>query len=107
GVHKAINSGQPVVQANVAVGTNGGRQSINLIVHPLRSAQSHDPLLLVVFQDIGGIKADGDHEYIVEDTENSSLLQMEQELRATRERLQPTTEELESSNEELKSGNEE
>jgi two-component system CheB/CheR fusion protein len=107
GVHKAINTGQPVVQANVTVGTNGGRQTINLVVHPLRSAQSHDPLYLVVFQDIGSIKANGEPERGEEDPENSSLRQLEQELRTTKERLQTTTEELESSNEELKSGNEE
>ncbi len=82
-------------------------QSINLIVHPLRPAQIQDPLFLVVFQDIGSIKAAGEPEHGEEDPENSGLRQLEQELRATKERLQTTTEELESSNEELKSGNEE
>ncbi|WP_395020130.1 CheR family methyltransferase [Dongia sp.] len=107
GVHKAMATGQPVLQSNVVVGTNGGRQAINLVVHPLRSPQSHDPLFMVVFQDIGGIKGSGEAEQGNEDVENSSLRQLEQELRATKERLQTTTEELESSNEELKSGNEE
>jgi two-component system CheB/CheR fusion protein len=107
GVHKAISTGQAVVQGNITVGTNGGRQVINLIVHPLRSGQVQDPLYMVVFQDIGGIKASSEHEDPDEDSENASLRQIEQELRATKERLQTTTEELESSNEELKSGNEE
>jgi two-component system CheB/CheR fusion protein len=76
GVHKAINTGQPVVHTNVTVGTNGGRQTINLVIHPLRSAQSHDPLYMVVFQDIGSIKANGEQEHVDEDAENSSLRQM-------------------------------
>lgn len=108
GVHKAISSGQPSVQKNVLVGTNGGRQMIDLIVQPLRTSSTHEPLYLVVFQDIGGIK---NHEVEAlsddDDLENANLRQMELELRATKERLQTTTEELESANEELKSGNEE
>ena len=43
----------------------------------------------------------------VDDTEGTTLRQLEADLRATRERLQSTTEELETSNEELRSGNEE
>ena len=109
GVHKAIASGQVVVQKNVLVGTNGGRQLIDLVIQPLRSTAMHDPLYLVLFQDIGGIKslqgaeAHGDDD----DLENANLRQLEMELRSTKERLQNTTEELESANEELKSGNEE
>jgi two-component system CheB/CheR fusion protein len=107
GVHKAVSSGQVAVQNGITVGTNGGRQTINLIVHPLRPGQ-HDPLFMVVFQDIGGIKPADNLEHAEEDdAESASLRQVEQELRATKERLQTTTEELESSNEELKSGNEE
>lgn len=107
GVHKAAKSGQPSLQSNVTVGTNGGRQAINLVVHPLPSAHANDPLYMIVFQDIGGIKPTSEVEHADEDPEASGLHQLEQDLRATRERLQTTTEELESSNEELKSGNEE
>jgi two-component system CheB/CheR fusion protein len=110
GVHKAVSSGRPVVQKNVLVGTNGGRQLIDLVIQPLRiDAATHEALYLVVFQDIGGIKASDDAEPAVEDEdpEGVSLRQIEIELRATKERLQTTTEELESANEELKSGNEE
>jgi two-component system CheB/CheR fusion protein len=108
-IHRSISKGQTVVQPNVVVGTNGGRQNINLIVQPLRAGGTSDPLYMVVFQDIGGIKPtpDEDAEQAPEDLENANLRQLEIELRATKERLQATTEELESSNEELKSGNEE
>ena len=56
-VHRSTSTGQIVTQANVVVGTNGGRQTINLVVQPLRALAASDPLYMVVFQDIGGIKA--------------------------------------------------
>jgi two-component system CheB/CheR fusion protein len=101
GVHKAIASGQVVVQKNVVVGTNGGRQLIDLVIQPLRTSAVHDPLYLVVFQDIGGIKSHQEAEVLHDDDdgddlENANLRQIEMELRATKERLQTTTEELES-----------
>lgn len=110
GVHKAASSGQPVLQKNVVIGTNGGRQSIDLFIHPLRSGAAHEPLYMVVFQDIGSIRSAVEAEaaaFDEEDVESANLRQMETELRAAKERLQTTTEELESANEELKSGNEE
>jgi two-component system CheB/CheR fusion protein len=81
---------------------------IDLVVHPLRGSASHEPLYMVVFQDIGGIKASEQAAPLDdEELENGGLRQIEMELRATKERLQTTTEELESANEELKSSNEE
>lgn len=107
-VHKAVSSGQAAIQRNVAVGTNGGRQTIDLVVQPIRPAQAQDLLYMVIFQDIGGIKtSEAEAAESVDELENANLRQLEMELRTTRERLQTTTEELESSNEELKSGNEE
>src|SRR6185312_12038972 len=107
-VHKAITTGQIVVQRGVQVGTNGGRQLVDLTVHPLRPSATHDPLYMVVFADVGGIRGTPDSETTPgDDLENASLRQLELELRTVKERLQTTTEELESSNEELKSGNEE
>jgi two-component system CheB/CheR fusion protein len=109
GLHKASSSGQIAVQKNVVVGTNGGRQTIDLVVHPVRTTSAQEMLYMVIFQDIGGIKTLSESEVAdsSEDLENANIRQLEMELRATRERLQTTTEELESSNEELKSGNEE
>lgn len=107
-LHKAITSGSPAVQRNVVVGTNGGRQTLDLAVHPIKASSNAEPLFMIVFQDVGGIKGGVEEApEIAEELENASLRQLEAELRATRERLQTTTEELESSNEELKSGNEE
>jgi two-component system CheB/CheR fusion protein len=109
GVHKAGATGQVAIQKNITIGTNGGRQNIDLIIHPIRTASMRDPLYMVVFQDVGGVRATSEPEPAekAEELESANLRQLEMELRATRERLQTTTEELESSNEELKSGNEE
>lgn len=96
GVHKAASTGQVALQRNVTVGTNGGRQTIDLIVHPIRPGAAQDLLYMVVFQDIGGIRPTAEAETVdsAEELENASLRQLETELRATRERLQTTTEEL-------------
>lgn len=108
-VYKAANTGQVVLQKGITVGTNGGRQSIDLVVQPIRPSAVQDPLYMVIFQDVGGITPTTEAETLdsAEELENATLRQLEMELKATRERLQTTTEELESSNEELKSGNEE
>jgi len=107
-IHRAISSGQLVVQPKVGIAADGGRQEIDLYVQPMRFGTPADMPYLVVFQEIGGIRPIVDTDTAVsEDTEETSVRQLEMELRSTRERLQATTEELESSNEELKSSNEE
>ncbi|TJV11496.1 MAG: PAS domain S-box protein, partial [Mesorhizobium sp.] len=108
-LHKAVSTGQMAVQNKISIGTNGGRQTISLAVQPLPVDGNSDPLYMLVFRDIGGIKAEAEDEPVqtTDDVESANVSQLEKELRETRERLQITTEELESSNEELKSSNEE
>jgi two-component system CheB/CheR fusion protein len=107
-LHRAVRTGQTSSHKNVTVGTNGGRQVIDLFVQPVAKAATADALYLVIFQDRGEIVADGNEQgEIRDDVEISNVRHLEAELHATKERLQATTEELESSNEELKSGNEE
>lgn len=108
-LHKAVSTGQPAIQNKITIGTNGGRQTISLAVQPLPSEGGSDPLYMLVFRDVGGIKPDSESEpaHTTDDVESANVSQLEKELRETKERLQITTEELESSNEELKSSNEE
>ncbi|MDX8481699.1 CheR family methyltransferase [Mesorhizobium sp. VK24D] len=108
-LHKAVGTGQTAIQNKITIGTNGGRQTISLAVQPLPSDGSSDPLYMLVFRDIGGIKPEIEDEQVhtTDDVESANVSQLEKELKETRERLQITTEELESSNEELKSSNEE
>lgn len=108
-VLKAIEQDQAVVQNNVTVGFNGGRQLINLFVQRMRIETGDEPLCMIVFQDVGPVVPDRDYVEppVDEELAGATIRQLEAEVRATRERLQTTTEELESSNEELKSSNEE
>ncbi len=107
-LHRAASSERAVVQSQVVIGTNGGRQEIDLHVLPLRFGAPQETYFMVLFQDVGGIKQASDQESTPGgETEEASVRHLESELRATKERLQTVTEELESSNEELKSGNEE
>jgi two-component system CheB/CheR fusion protein len=108
-LHKAVSTGQPSVQNQISIGTNGGRQTISLVVQPLPRDDTSDPLYMLVFRDVGAIKPESEDEpaHATDDVESANVSQLEKELRETKERLQITTEELESSNEELKSSNEE
>ena len=108
-LHRARPRGQPVAQSNIVFETEGGRQAIDLVVHPLPTSGSDgDQLYLVIFQDLGGVRAVGAETVeTAEAVEAATVQRLEIELRESRERLQSTAEELESSNEELKSSNEE
>jgi two-component system CheB/CheR fusion protein len=108
-VHKVAGGKHVVVHSHVTVGTNGGRQTIDLIVHPQRRDGAQEAIFLVVFQDIGGIEPvpNAGPAGTPEEIESANLRQLEAELQETRQRLQSNAEDLESSNEELKSGNEE
>jgi two-component system, chemotaxis family, CheB/CheR fusion protein len=107
-IHRAAATGETVVQNEITVGTNGGRQVIDLVVQPMRRGEAQDATFLVIFRDVGGLQGEeGFAHHTVEDGEASTIQHLEHELRTATERLQTTTEELESSNEELKSANEE
>ena len=73
------------------MGTNGGRQNIDLVIHPLRTAAAHDPLYMVVFQDIGGIVGSDGREAPADDhdLESGQLRQIEIELRPPRSGCRP------------------
>jgi two-component system CheB/CheR fusion protein len=108
-LHRAMTARQVATQKNVVVGTNGGQQTIDLYVEPLRLDGAAEPLYMIVFKEIGGVRPVPEEEEVrdVAEIESANLLQLEAELRATKDRLQTTTEQLESSNEALKSSNEE
>jgi two-component system, chemotaxis family, CheB/CheR fusion protein len=106
-VRQAVDAGRLARQTGIDVGTNGGRQVIDLSVEPLRRPGRQDALYLVVFRDVGGLQPEIDTPPDADDDSSGLVRHLEAELRALRERLQTSNEELESSNEELKSANEE
>src|SRR5262249_20892467 len=109
GLHQAISKRQVAARNNIGVGINGGRQVLDNVLHPLHQSNQRDALYMVVFKEVGQIIPEprATAKRRAKEVESATVVQLEAELKATRERLQITTEELESSNEELKSSNEE
>ena len=108
-LHKAMTTGQKVVQENVSVGVNGGQQVINIIVEPISGIEGSGRFFVLLFQEVGPVKP---REALEPRTGTASqkdelIAHLEAELLNTRERLQTTVEELETSNEEMKASNEE
>jgi PAS domain S-box-containing protein len=109
-VHRAVRENENVVLSEVQVKRNGAFYPVRVTVRPIRGTKSAEGLLLITF-------VDEDHsarpaappapQGSTESIDDSTLRQLEYELKATREDLQSTIEELESSNEELKASNEE
>jgi len=107
-LHQAVTTHQRVVQERVQVQSNGGVQTITLIVEPLPDSEDA-PLYMVLFQEAGPAASAAPAVLAAAPPapEEAHLRALEDELRATRERLSTTIEELETTNEELSSANEE
>jgi two-component system CheB/CheR fusion protein len=109
-VHRALLDNTSVVLSGVPVKRNGNYHSVRVSARPILVPKHAEGLLLITFEDeapsalppsppgSAAPEAPG---------EESSVRQLEYDLKATREDLQSTIEELESSNEELKASNEE
>jgi two-component system CheB/CheR fusion protein len=108
-IHQALTSDRRVIRENLTLPVNGGFQSLNIIVEPLPGLDGGLRHLVVIFQEVGGLKpqVSGGSELDPELRKDETIQHLETELIATRERLQATIEELETSNEEMKSSNEE
>jgi two-component system CheB/CheR fusion protein len=110
-VHRAVRDGASVTLTGVQVKRNGSHHPVRVAVRPVQAPKAAEGLLLVTFEDEApssarppsppGPEGEG------EPGDESTLRQLEYELKVTREDLQSTIEELESSNEELKASNEE
>ena len=107
-LHEAVETRRPVSREGILVDVDDHVQVVDLAVE-LLPQDDKEPLFLVLFTDVGPLltreqlAAQG-RGITMHDT---STLQLERELRDTRERLQGTIEEYETALEELKSANEE
>jgi two-component system CheB/CheR fusion protein len=109
-VHRAIRDNQSVVLTAVQVKRNGSHHPVRVTVRPVQTPKAAEGLLLVTFEDEPASPKPSSPpgpQRQMEAGDESSLRQLEDELKATREDLQSTIEELESANEELKASNEE
>ncbi|HEY1750209.1 MAG TPA: CheR family methyltransferase, partial [Caulobacteraceae bacterium] len=106
-LREAMESGRRIVREDVVVDTDDDRvQRVTLSVEPLGEPNGQDQLFLVVFSDAGPSLGRGEAASPATSPDEATV-QLERELRETRERLQSLIEEYETALEELKSSNEE
>ena len=105
-IRKAIAHKKEVVFTELNVKTNGSFQTVNLIVRPLVEPDMQG-LMLVIFEDVPGRPSKPVRKGSTKPQINQHVIDLELELKSTREDLQATIEEMETSNEELQSTNEE
>ncbi len=102
-VREATKSKAAVVIPDARVKREDVFRPVRLSVVPAGLGEEGSTLLLVVFEDAPELAPAGDFA----STESTLVLQLEQELEATKEDLQNTIERLETSNEDLNASNEE
>jgi two-component system CheB/CheR fusion protein len=110
-IHRAIRENERVLLTDIKVKRNGDYRAMRATVRPIQVPRAAEGLLLITFEEDVAAPAPSmpagappGHE---ETADESTVRQLEYELKATREDLQSTIEEMESSNEELKASNEE
>ncbi len=108
-LREAIETRGSAVRENLAVeGEEGRVQIVSLTVEPLLQRSGTEPLLLVLFHDQGpSLSREEASQRTTLLHPDADALQLEHDLRDTRERLQSLIEEYETALEELKSSNEE
>ncbi|MGO9950806.1 MAG: CheR family methyltransferase [Dissulfurispiraceae bacterium] len=109
-IREAKSQNKAVMLKSIKVKTNGDFQTIDLIVKPIVQPGTQQSLYMLVFEDVAILPQEGK---IIRGRVNSSSqlqninIELEKELKHTKELLQTTTEEMQLSQEELKSTNEE
>jgi len=104
---KAQQTGEVVELSNINVGTEGGTQTVDVIISHIKKPDALKGMIMVVFKDVkpAGIKKRINKKNT--DADDARLTDAETELRKLREELQNMREEMQTSEEELKSTNEE
>jgi two-component system CheB/CheR fusion protein len=102
---KALRQKVTVMLKNVVVGTNGGKQVVNVTIQPQSGPNALHGMVMIVFTDVAAMpktkttgKPHGD---------SARTAELEQELEHARQEVQSMREEMQTSQEELKSANEE
>ena len=112
-LREAVDTSRPVTRTSVAIDSEDDRiQMVAVTVDKMPSRNGDEPLFIVVFADNGPslsreealTRRHGSHE---DGSREEAAMQMERDLRESRERLQSMLEEYETALEELKSSNEE
>ena len=112
---KTVRQKETVTLNNIAVGTNGGTQIINVTIQPIHEKNALSGKVMIVFTDVVApiiVKAGGKSSHVTKKSVRMDDLERElnhahQEVQTIREEMQTSQEELKSANEELQSTNEE
>jgi len=112
---KAVQKKEAVTVKNAVVKTNGGTQTVNIIVQPIEEPEPLSGMVLIVFTEVAESRKDKlrvktGHEVVYSDQVSDlkeELRQAHLELKNIREEMQASQEKLSSANEELQSTNEE
>lgn len=105
---KAILNNNTVIMQNLAVGTNGGTQNLNVTIKWIDKPDAIKGFILIIFNDLP--KTHLTEQPIKKkkgNPLNTKQVELEEELQHTREEMQKSPEEMQTSQEELKSTNEE
>jgi two-component system CheB/CheR fusion protein len=107
-LREAAATGRDATRPQIEVQFEGMSQRITLTVSPVPPRAEDERQFVVVFTDLGTpVPARDDGTAAEQGAPDATIVQLEYELRETRERLQSTIEEYETTAEELKSANEE
>jgi len=106
--HKAVVKKEVVLLQNIKVGANGGAQLVNVCIQTIEKPEPLNGMVMITFTDVPGLTVQKVR--LRKETKalsNLRQLELEKELKFTREKMQDTLEEMQTSQEELKSTNEE
>ena len=110
-IARAKRENVTVRREHVEVKADHSIRDVTFEVIPLRVANTHEPYLMIVFEEAGAARepAPGKHRVVPlrKETSSKRFLKLEQELTATTEYLHTVIENHEATNEELQSANEE
>lgn len=105
GFQKALRQKGTVTLKNLVVGTNGGKQVVDVTIQPLSGQNALQGMVMIVFTDVVANpkpKATGKSR-----GNTARVGELEQELEHARQEVQSIREEMQTSQEELRSANEE
>jgi two-component system, chemotaxis family, CheB/CheR fusion protein len=108
-LHRATSERVQVTVSRVPVKQNGHVRTVDVTIRPLGDSESQPNLFVVVFEEVLPPEPVRRKQKKLSPGEETPprVVELESELRTTRESLQATVEEFEAANEELKSSNEE
>ena len=105
---KAMKTFHPVILRNIKVGTNGGKQFVDVTIQRIETPDAIRGMVMIVFTDVPAvIEHDPVNSKKSKHTSTGRQKELEIELQRSQEDLQGTREEMQTSQEELKSTNEE